>query len=58
MGARIKTLNVRSDLEFEARYYLAESKRLQKEGMSIIYEADTMLEHAISTWSRAKEVGG
>lgn len=46
------------DLEFEARYYLAESKRLQKEGMSLIHEADTMLEHAISTWSRAKEVGG
>lgn len=51
-------LKEKDDLEFEARYYLAESKRLQKEGMSLIHEADTMLEHAISTWSRAKEVGG
>jgi hypothetical protein len=43
-------------LEFEARYYLAESKRLQKQGMSLIHEADTMLEHAVNTWDRAKEV--
>ena len=48
----------RSHLEFEARYYLAESKRLQREGMSLIRQADDLLEHAVSAWDRAKEVGG
>ena len=48
----------RIHLEFEARYYLAEAKRLQREGMSLIKEADDMLEHAVLTWNRAKEVGG
>jgi hypothetical protein len=48
----------RMQLEFEARFYLAEAKRLQRQGMSLIHEADDMLEHAIDTWNRAKEVGG
>lgn len=46
----------RQQLEFEARYYLAEARRLQKQGMSLIREADDMLEHAVTTWNRAKEV--
>ena len=46
------------ELEFEARYYLSESRRLQKQAIVMIHEADTMLEHAVSTWNRAKEVGG
>lgn len=48
----------RIQLEFEARYYLAEAKRLQRQGMSLIKEADDMLENAVDTWKRAKEVGG
>jgi len=48
----------RSGLEFEARYYLAESKRLQKEAMLLMHSSDDMLEHAILTWERAKEVAG
>jgi hypothetical protein len=43
-------------LEFEARYYLAEARRLQQQGMRLIREADDMLEHAVNTWNRAKEV--
>jgi hypothetical protein len=43
-------------LEFEARYYLSEAKRLQQQGMRLIREADDMLEHAVTTWNRAKEV--
>lgn len=46
----------RAQLEFEARFYLAEAKRLAKQGMSLIKEADDMLEYAVSTWQRAKEV--
>ncbi len=42
-------------LEFEARYYLAEGKRLQKQAMSLMREADDMLEHAVLTWQRARE---
>jgi hypothetical protein len=48
----------RTQLEFEARFYLAEAKRLQRQGMTLIHEADDMLEHAVLTWNRAKEVGG
>jgi hypothetical protein len=48
----------RMQLEFEARYYLAEAKRLQRQGMSLIRESDDMLEHAVLTWNRAKEVSG
>jgi hypothetical protein len=48
----------RSTLEFEARYYLAEARRLQKQGMLLIHEADNLLEKSVSTWQRAKEVGG
>jgi hypothetical protein len=46
----------RIQLEFEARFYLSEAKRLQRQGMSLIREADDMLEHAVATWNRAKEV--
>jgi hypothetical protein len=42
-------------LEFEARYYLAEGRRLQKQGMSLIREADDMIELAVTTWKRARE---
>ena len=45
-------------LEFEARYYLSEAKRLQKQSMSLMREADDMLEHALETWNRSKEVSG
>lgn len=48
----------RIQLEFEARYYLEKSRSLQRHGMSLIKEADDMLENAIDTWKRAKEVGG
>ncbi len=48
----------KQELEFEARFYLAEAKRLQRQGMSLIHEADDMIENAINTWNRAKEVGG
>jgi hypothetical protein len=48
----------KQELEFEARYYLSEAKRLQRQGMSLIREADDMLEHAVLTWERAKEVAG
>jgi hypothetical protein len=48
----------KQELEFEARYYLSEAKRLQRQGMSLIHEADDMIEHAVNTWNRAKEVGG
>ena len=48
----------RIQLEFEARYYLAQARRLQRESMSLIKEADDMLENAVETWKRAKEVGG
>jgi hypothetical protein len=43
-------------LEFEARYYMAEARRLQQQGMRLIRESDDMLEHAVNTWNRAKEV--
>lgn len=46
------------ELEFEARYYLLEARRLQREGMKLLHEADDMLEHAVTTWQRVKEVGG
>jgi len=49
-------VNDKQQLEFEARYYLAEAKRLQREGMRMIHEADDMMEHAVLTWNRAKEV--
>ena len=42
-------------LVFEARYYLAEGRRLQKQGMSLLREADDMIEHAVLTWQRARE---
>jgi hypothetical protein len=45
-------------LQFEARYYLAEARRLQKQGMLMLHQADDMIEHAVLSWSRAKEVGG
>jgi hypothetical protein len=48
----------KEELEFEARFYLSEAKRLQKEGMALIKEADDMIEHAVETWNRSKEVGG
>jgi hypothetical protein len=48
----------RNSLDFEARYYLAEARRLQKEGMKLVHEADDMLEHAVLTWERAKEARG
>lgn len=44
-------------LRFEARYYLAEARRLQKQGMLMLHEADDMIEHAVLTWSRAREEG-
>lgn len=43
------------ELEFEARYYLAEGRRLQKEGMQLLHKADDMLEHAVETWQRVRE---
>ncbi len=48
----------KQELEFEARYYLSEAKRLQRQGMALIREADDMLENAVLTWERAKEVAG
>lgn len=49
-------LNDREHLEFEARFYLAKSRELQKQGMAAIKEADDMLELAVEAWERAKEV--
>jgi hypothetical protein len=51
-------VETRNGLEFEARYYLAEAKRLQRQGMALVHEADDMLELAVSTWERAKEMAG
>jgi hypothetical protein len=49
-------MNDKQQLEFETRYYLAEAKRLQREAMQMLHESDDMLEHAVLTWNRAKEV--
>lgn len=46
------------ELEFEARYYLLQARRLQSEGMKLLHEADDMLKHSVLTWQRVKEVGG
>lgn len=52
-------LNTESqELQFEARFYLAEARRLRKQGAALLEEADQMLEHAVKTWDRAKEVAG
>ena len=46
------------ELQFEARFYLAEAQRLRKQGAALLEEADRMLEHAVNTWERVKEVAG
>jgi hypothetical protein len=48
----------KESLEFEARYYLAESRRLSQDAMEIFKTADDLLEKAVETWARAKEVAG
>jgi hypothetical protein len=48
----------KEELKFEARYYLSEARRLQKESMALMHKADDMFENAVLTWERAKEVAG
>lgn len=44
-------------LQFEARFYLSEAGRLRKQATAMLEEADKMLEHAVLTWDKVKEVG-
>jgi hypothetical protein len=47
---------LKDELEFEARYYLSESRRLSKEALTLMHKSDDLLELAVDTWYRAKEV--
>ena len=44
------------ELQFEARFYLAEAQRLRKQAEVMLKQADEMRDHAVMTWSRVKEV--
>jgi hypothetical protein len=46
------------ELDFEARYYLAESNRLKQAATAMFRESDDLLERAVRAWERAKEVRG
>lgn len=49
-------MDERTELEFETRYYLAEARRLQRQSMALMRESDDMMEHAVLTWQRAREL--
>ncbi len=46
---------LKEELEFEARYYLAHSRKLQQEARELLVKADDLLELSVETWSRARE---
>lgn len=46
---------LKEELEFEARYYLSESRKLQNKAKDLLVQADKMLELSVNTWQRARE---